>query len=149
MAGEIVRREHGVLPLPIDGLPEFSASAPLRAGYAGGFFHPVTGYSFPAAIRLALHVASRAPEDVFDASYASLIADLRAQQRFALLLNRLLYRAVAEENRWAVLSRFYGLPTVTARRFYALSTTRADRARILCGRPPRGISLRKALEAIA
>ncbi len=149
LAGEIVRREHGVLPLPIDALPEFSARPPLRAGYAGGFFHPVTGYSFPAAIRLALHVASRAPEDIFDAAYASLIADLRAQQRFALLLNRLLYRAVGEENRWAVLSRFYGLPAATARRFYALSTTRADRARIVCGRPPRGISLRKALEAIA
>ena len=149
LRGEVLRRERGVLPLPISALPLLSESAPLRAGYGGGFFHPVTGYSFPAALRLALHVATREPEDVFDTAYRELIAGLRSQQKFGVLLNRLLYRAVEEADRWRVLSRFYRLPAPVIARFYALSSTRADRARILCGRPPRGVSLRRAVEALA
>lgn len=137
LRGQVVRRESGVLPLPLDALP---ALDPARAGYAGGFFHPVTGYSLPLALRFALRVASGQPLE---------LAQLRAQQKFALLLNRLLYRATEPADRWRVLSRFHALPAATLRRFYALETTRADRARILCGRPPRGVNLRKALEALA
>jgi lycopene beta-cyclase len=149
LRGEVLRRERGVLPLPIGAPPPLSDSAPLRAGYGGGFFHPVTGYSFPAALRLALHVATREPERVFDGAYRELTTGLRSQQKFGVLLNRLLYRAVEEADRWRVLSRFYRLPAPVIARFYALSSTRADRARILCGRPPRGVSLRRAVEALA
>ena len=42
-------------------LPRPEAS-PLVAGYAGGFFHPVTGYSLPVAVRLASLLASVPPE---------------------------------------------------------------------------------------
>lgn len=140
--GIVVRRESGVLPLPLERLPQFETGSPLRAGYGGGFFHPVTGYSLPLAVRFALRVAAGA----LDARW---LLQVRAQQRFALLLNRLLYRATPEAERWRVLSRFHALPADVIRRFYALESTHADRARILCGRPPRGISLRRALEALA
>ena len=43
---------------------------PLVAGYAGGFFHPVTGYSFPVAVRLASLVASLPPERALGAELA-------------------------------------------------------------------------------
>jgi len=43
-----------------------------------------------------------------------------------------------------VLERFYRLPESSIARFYALSTTAFDRARILCGRPPRGMSFGRA-----
>lgn len=142
LGGEVVRRESGVLPLPLERLPWPGSGSPLRAGYGGGFFHPVTGYSLPLAVRLALRIAA----GDLDARW---LAQVRAQQRFGLLLNRLLYRATPEDERWRVLSRFYALPAAAIRRFYALETTRADRARILCGRPPRGVSLRRALEALA
>ncbi len=50
----IGREETGILPLPaLAAAPR--ASSPFRAGYAGGWFHPTTGYSFPIAARLALH----------------------------------------------------------------------------------------------
>ena len=57
------RRESGVLPLPISAPPlkEPGPDAPLLAGYQGGWFHPVTGYSFPLAVRLASSVAGLAP----------------------------------------------------------------------------------------
>jgi lycopene beta-cyclase len=140
--GEVLRRESGVLPLPLERLPQFGTRSPLRAGYGGGFFHPVTGYSLPLAVRLALRIAA----GDLDARW---LGQVRAQQRFGLLLNRLLYRATPAKERWRVLSRFHGLSAATIRRFYALESTRGDRARILCGRPPRGVSLRRALEALA
>ena len=142
LRGAVVRRESGVLPLPLERLPPFATGSPLRAGYGGGFFHPVTGYSLPLAVRFALRVAHGAVD-------ARWLSQVRAQQRFALLLNRLLYRATAEGDRWRVLSRFHALPAAVIRRFYALESTHADRVRILCGRPPRGVSLRRALEVFA
>jgi lycopene beta-cyclase len=140
----IARVESGVLPLPASGSAP-RAGSPLLAGYAGGWFHPTTGYSFPIAARLAEHVAQSTPETLFDARFDELAREHARQQRYAFLLNRLLFQAVPEAARRNVLERFYKLPEASIARFYALSTTAFDRARILCGRPPRGLSLGRAL----
>jgi hypothetical protein len=42
--------------------------------------------------------------------------------------------------------RFYGLPEETIQRFYALQMSTLDKTRLICGRPPRGFSLRRALQ---
>jgi lycopene beta-cyclase len=144
-ASRIVREETGVLPIPRRSGPAPASGLPLVAGYQGGWFHPTTGYSFPAAVRLALHLASREPEAIFDAAWSSMRREHERQQRFFLFLNRLLFDAFRPEDRWNVLARFYRLPEPTIRRFYAMTTTTTDRARILCGRPPRGLSVRAAL----
>ncbi|HYP74914.1 MAG TPA: lycopene beta-cyclase CrtY [Polyangiaceae bacterium] len=140
----IAREETGILPLPAAAAVMRSGS-PFQAGYAGGWFHPTTGYSFPIAARLALHVASKTPETLFDERYDTLAREHARQQRYACLLNRLLFQAVPPDARRNVLERFYQLPEPSIARFYALSTTALDRARILCGRPPRGLSLGRAL----
>jgi lycopene beta-cyclase len=139
----VVREESGVLPLPTRlgagaGTP---SSALVQAGYAGGLFHPSTGYSLPVALRFALHIAGRPASAALDAGYADWMAGHRRQVRYAVWLNRLLFEAFAPEQRHHVLERFYRLPAATIRRFYALQTTPLDRARILCGRPPSGFSL--------
>ncbi|MCC6215647.1 MAG: lycopene beta-cyclase CrtY [Polyangiaceae bacterium] len=144
--GEVVREEQGVLPLPEEGIGTPTRDGVLLGGYQGGWFHPTTGYSFPVALRLALHVASRSPAEVFGPAFDRLVAEHRRQWRFAAWLNRLLFRAVQPHDRHHVLARFHRMPEATIRRFYALSTTGTDRARILCGRPPRGVSLRAALD---
>lgn len=144
--GSIVRREHGVLPLPIAAAAPDPDSDVLVAGYAGGWFHPTTGYSFPIALRVAAFVAL-----VLDPAIdrASLLGELRTAHRdqvsFALVLNKMLFRWFPPDQRHYVLSRFYRLPPDTIERFYALTTTRMDRARILVGRPPRGLSWRAML----
>jgi len=56
------------------------------------------------------------------------------------------------EDRWTALARFYRLPEPTIARFYASRSTRWDRARMLLGRPPRGVAwgrLWSALEEAA
>ncbi len=141
------RVEHGVLPLPLRGAgPSIDGDGALVAGYQGGWFHPTTGYSFPVAARLAWAAAAPPPED--EEELAVLAAATRRQVRFAHLLNRLLFHATPPGERWRVLERFHHLPDATVARFYALAMTRADRMRLLCGRPPAGVSLRAALAAL-
>jgi lycopene beta-cyclase len=144
---QILRRERGVLPIPwravddADVLTGEPGAYLLRAGWRGGWFHPMTGYSLPVAARLAAFVAARAPERLAD-GFAAHLAAHRRQCRFARLLARMLFRNVKAPDRRNLLERFYRLPVATIRRFYALEPSAADKARILCGRPPRGFRLR-------
>jgi len=143
--GAVLREERGVLPIPSLPLRALSSARLVRAGYGGGLFHPTTGYSLPVALRFALFVAQRPARDALGPDYHRWRAAHERQAQFCLLLNRLLFGAFAPDDRYHVLERFYGLPESTIRRFYALDTHAADRARILCGRPPRGFSLRRLL----
>jgi lycopene beta-cyclase len=144
---ECVREESGVLPMPWANGHEIDRASPLRAGYAGGFFHPATGYSLPVALRLAMHVATHTSDDMFEAEFTELVQRHKRQARYARELNRLLFHCFAPEEMWNVFARFYTLPEATLARFYSLSLTRWDQARILLGRPPRGFSLSHALTA--
>jgi lycopene beta-cyclase len=144
---EVVREENGVLPLPWQppDVDEPSPGQPLRAGYQGGWFHPVTGYSFPLAVRLALYVAATPITDVLGPGLARLIREHRKQMQYGCRLNKMLFQWFPPAQRYNVLERFYRLPEATIRRFYALALTTGDRARILMGKPPRGMSLRAAV----
>lgn len=144
---ECVREETGVLPMPWASGAPIDRTSPLRAGYAGGFFHPATGYSLPVALRLAMHVATHATRDMFSADFDRLIERHERQSRYAQELNRLLFHCFAPSEMWNVFAWFYRLPEEVLARFYALALTRWDQARILLGRPPRGFSLSHALSA--
>ncbi|MBI5532988.1 MAG: lycopene beta-cyclase CrtY [Deltaproteobacteria bacterium] len=144
----IVREEHGVLPMPWQaGAPsEAPLSSPLPAGYAAGWFHPATGYSLPLAVRLALHVSGCEPASVFGAELDRLWSRQRSQARFFHVLNWMLFNLVEPRERWKLFARFHTLPEDTILRFYAMRTTLGDRARILSGRPPQGLRLRRLFE---
>ena len=144
---DVIRDEHGVLPLPLDLPVEPGAldDGPIVAGYQGGWFHPTTGYSFPVVLRVAGFLAREAHLADAGARWQRLVADHRRQLGFALRLNRMLFRWFAPGDRHNVLARFYRLPEASVRRFYALRLTAGDRARIMCGRPPRGLSWRALL----
>lgn len=144
----VIRAEKGVLPLPAQMTlrPQIQPGL-LFGGYQGGWFHPTTGYSFPLAVRFAGTVA-RVPIEELCERVTALAARELHQRRFATLLNRMLFQGFEPEQRYHVLERFYRLPSATVRRFYALTLTSGDRARILCGRPPQGLSLHGFLSAL-
>ena len=134
------REEQGVLPVVIGGnFDRFwpSADTVARAGVRGGFFHSLTSYSLPEAVRFALWLASEAPLDarLGPATRARAVAHWR-RSKFDRLLTRMLMRAADPPRRYRVLQRFYRLPAPLIERFYAGRSTLGDRMRILTGRPP-------------
>ncbi|WP_312798557.1 lycopene beta-cyclase CrtY [Tianweitania sp.] len=147
---EEVRREHGVLPITLDGdidLLWTGVTVP-RIGLAGNFFHPTTGYSLPDAARVADLIAAL-PQLTSAAILAALQTHAKTlwrDQRFFRALNRMLFLAGEQDQRWRVMQRFYQLPEPLIERFYAGQTTAADKLRILAGKPP--VPVAQALSAL-
>lgn len=134
------REEHGALPVVTGGdfdklWPKHDSVA--RAGARGGFFHPLTSYSLPDAVRFAVWLAEDAPLDdsLGEATRARARTHWR-RGRFYRLLTALLFHAAAPPDRYRVLERFYRLSGPLIARFYAGSSTGLDKARILSGKPP-------------
>ena len=59
----------------------------------------------------------------------------------------MLFDAAEPDARYRIFQRFYRLPEGLIERFYSARTTFADKARILCGKPP--VSIPRALLALA
>lgn len=134
---ELVRREKGVLPITLAAKPN---AFDLQAiGIRGGFYHAVTGYSLPNAVRVADGLTKSM------AVYSQHFQNHHFKsERFFRLLNRMLFRAAKTEERYKVLQRFYRLSPALIRRFYAGELTLRDKLRILIGKPPVPVS--KALQ---
>jgi lycopene beta-cyclase len=149
---EIVRREHGVLPISLAYDAErFWVESPPdvpQAGMRAALFHPTTGYSLPEAVRVANLIAEAWP--VGSEALAALIKahalTRYRQQGFYRLLNRMLFLAARPDRRHLVLQRFYRLPQPLIERFYAGETSFFDIIRILTGKPPVPVS--KAIKCI-
>jgi lycopene beta-cyclase len=148
----VLREENGVLPVVMGGdLDHYWASGSGRtakAGARGGFFQPVTSYSLPDAVRTAIFIAEQ-PD--LDGDKLNMLTRQRAEEhwkagRFYRMLNRMLFRASAPNERYKILERFYRLKPGLIERFYAGQSTGGDKARILSGKPP--VPLGKALQAI-
>lgn len=150
---EVLSEETGVLPVVARGDAAAFRAATDRgvalAGVRAGLFQPLTSYSFPDAVRLALHVAGSP-----DLSGTGLVAATRAwaQQHwrrgaFYRMLSAMLFGAAAPGDRYRVLQRFYGLDQHLIERFYAGETSMIDKLRILTGKPP--VPIGAALRALS
>ena len=148
----VLREEKGVLPVVMGGdLENYWASGSSRvakAGARGGFFHGVTSYSLPDAVRNAVFVAGM---DDLDGDKLNVTLRRRADkqwksQSFYRNLNRMLFHAAKPHERYKVLERFYTLSPVLIERFYAGLSSAADKMRVLSGKPP--VPVGKALRAL-
>ncbi|HEX8055961.1 MAG TPA: lycopene beta-cyclase CrtY [Novosphingobium sp.] len=139
---EVLREDRGVLP--VIGAGDFAKfwpdadTGPARAGVRAGLMHPLTSYSLPDAVRLAIQIC-RLPNlsgaALASASYAWAGAHWQ-QGKFYRMLTRMLFGAGEPQYRFRMLERFYRMPSGLIERFYAGRTTRGDMVRILAGRPP-------------
>lgn len=148
----VLRDEDGVLPIAIEGdirahLDSFPEGiAPV--GMAAGLFHPVTGYSFPDAVRLALHL-SKLPDlggAAIDRAARAFAIETWESRGFYRLLNKMLFRAAFPHERRRILEHFYRLDAELVGRFYAGHSSLLDKMRILTGRPP--IPIPRAIRGI-
>lgn len=134
------REEHGALPVVTGG--DFDKLWPrhdpvARAGARGGFFHPLTSYSLPDAVRFAVWLAEEAPLDNSLGAATRACARKHWQRgRFYRLLTALLFHAASPHQRYVVLERFYRLSGPLIARFYAGNSTGLDKVRLLSGKPP-------------
>lgn len=142
--------EEGVLPVTMGGDFDlfWPAGSPARMGVSGGFFHPVTGYSLPDAVRTAMLLAA---EPSFEGAGLSRMLRVEAKQlwrerAFYRLLNRMLFRAAEPDQRYRVLEHFYRLDPDLVTRFYAGRSGALDKIRIVSGKPP--VAVGKALAAL-
>lgn len=145
-------RETGVLPVCKGGDFEayWSAASPgvAKAGLRGGFFHAMTGYSLPDAVRIA-HRVSALDHPHGEALHEALRHEARRHwrgQAFYRMLATLLFDAAEPAGRHRILERFYTLDPSLIARFYAGKTTLYDKARILIGKPP--VPIRGAIAAL-
>ncbi|WP_062206665.1 lycopene beta-cyclase CrtY [Aureimonas sp. AU12] len=148
----LVREEHGILPIALDGRIEdlvAEAAGVPTVGLARALFHPTTGYSLPDAVHVADLVA--ALPDLSSASLARLLAaharNLWQDRAYFRLLNRLLFLAGVPEERYRILEHFYRLPDPLVARFYAARLDMGDKIRIFAGKPP--VSIRSAIRVLA
>jgi lycopene beta-cyclase len=149
----VLREESGVLPVIAAGnfahfWPD-PGNSPARAGARAGLLHPLTSFSLPLAVRLAIDLANL-PEVTGAALAAASYRHARAHWRrggFYRMLSTMLFGAASPKRRYKVLERFYLLPPGLIERFYAGRSSWADRARILIGRPP--VRIGAALASLA
>jgi lycopene beta-cyclase len=137
------REEQGQLPVIIGGDFDrfWPASDPVaRAGARGSFFHPLTSYSLPEAVRFASWLADELPLDRLAPATRRRAEAHWRRSWYDRLLARMLFRAADPVDRYRVLQRFYRLPTPLIGRFYSGQSTLADRIRILVGKPPVPVS---------
>ncbi|KHD87166.1 MAG: hypothetical protein OM95_15840 [Bdellovibrio sp. ArHS] len=153
---QILKVESGVLPIPLDE-ERIDANSSIKLGMAGGFFHPVTGYSLADCVRMAEGITEL--KDINKHTVAELLKNYRSQQalrrKFYFLLNRMMFLAAPDAERRKIFEHFYGLSPALIERFYSGSTNAFDALRILTGKPPvdvwpavRAVFSRKEKEAI-
>ncbi len=142
----IERVESSALPIPLLE-PERRGNSQIPSiGMAGGFFHRVTGYSLPWAVRIA-GCLSR----MDDYTPSLVLEELRKfrlgykrMDGFGLLLNRMLFCAAEPRERRKIFAHFYRLPEGLIQRFYTGHMTILDMGRVLVGKPP--VRIQRALK---
>ena len=151
---QTIGSETGVLPVITGGdfarwQAELRVPGVARAGARGGFVHPLTSYTLPFAVETALAVATHAdlPGDRLAALLEQRGREHWATTRFYRLLGTMLMGAARPDERFRVFQRFYRLSPALIERFYAARSTRMDKTRVLCGKPPVPVS--RAVGAIA
>lgn len=141
----VLRRERGILPMPGRGRAPSAVQSPIVAGYRGGYFHPVTGYSFPLAVRFAEALSRTDPERLIRSPVLQLARQHGQQLGFLFALTRIMFRWFAPQRRFSVLEHFYRLPEGLIARFYAAQLSGLDRVRIFWGPLPRGLDWQRVL----
>ncbi|MGX7953172.1 lycopene beta-cyclase CrtY [Tsuneonella sp. HG249] len=152
--GETIDSETGVLPVVTGGNFEAFRAAHRTSGVPtigarGGFVHPLTSYTLPFAVETALAIADQ--PGIAGPELAKLVEGRAAahwrRTAFYRRLGRMMFGAGSPEERYRAFALVYGLPQPLVERFYAGKSTHADRARILCNRPP--VPVLRAIRALA
>ncbi len=144
---EVLRREVGALPLSMVAPKPKIVDWPT-IGAETNFLNPVTGYTLPHTLRLVQTLMDRSSLTIASMKRV-LNQEFRKETprlRYYAMLNRMMFLASKNDQRYRLLERFYKLPEPLIDRFYSGQLTLMDQARILMGKPP--VPIGEALKAI-
>ncbi len=145
------RLETGVLPVVMGGdFKAYWASTGdhAKVGARGGFIQPMTSYSLPDAVRLAVAMPNLIDHQGLSFGSAIKVRACAHWRRggYYRMLGIMLFRAADPKDRYKIFERFYKLSPALIARFYAGQSSVYDKARILMGKPP--VPLFRALRAL-
>ncbi len=142
----ILRKEKESLPIPIFS-PRQDVKGPIAIGLKSGLFHPVTGYSFSAAVRLAgAATLAYAAGNNIEKEIETFKKNWIQKTKFLYGLNRMLFGAAHDDQRVKIFERFYRLPNGLIHRFYSGNLKSKDQLRILIGKPP--VKVHRAIKSL-
>ena len=149
----VQREEVGILPAPMGGDvsdfnpgPDSSTSKGIpTSGVRAGLFHTTTGYSLPFALRFAEAVSAL---PILDSPNVFALGQQASREeweraKYFRLLNRMLFKAAAPDQRFKMFQQFYRRSEKLIQRFYYGRLKPTDYVRIMTGKPP--ISLVRAM----
>jgi len=142
-SGEPVSFETGVLPVITGGnfrayQREQHVEGVSLAGARGGFVHPLTSYTLPIAVEVALSIAADAdlPGDQMAAKLEAAARRHWSATGYYRFLGTMLFGAAKPAERYKVFERFYRLKAGLIERFYSGRSTLFQKGRVLVGKPP-------------
>ena len=140
---EVISKEEGSLPLPMEVI---TVKDQDRVISLAGIFHDTTGYSLPDAVRCVDKICR-----LKDLNFEAVSTEVKAYRQsregdraFFRMLNRLLFEAAPDQERFKVLQFFYRRPIDLIEKFYTGKLSALDRIRVFLGKPP--VQIHRALK---
>jgi lycopene beta-cyclase len=136
---DVVRRETGVLPIPLSVVPNLKKTGVIDLS---GIFHDTTGYSLPYAVKIISRLMKLPKLDLkhFNNCISEVREEIEGNRKFFRMLNSLLFKAAHPDERYKMLEFFYRHRPELISRFYSAEMTGLDKIKFFMGRPPVSIS---------
>ena len=140
-----LREEAGILPIPFHyhgTVEKHSSVIDLR-----GIFHDTTGYSLPDAVRLIQRIVNgQLDPETIQKKVSSYRRETQSNREFFCFLNRMMFQASEDEDRYKTLEFFYRSHENAIKKFYAGKMNGWDKVRFFLGKPP--VKVTRALQTI-
>lgn len=149
---KVHQEEEGCLPLPVNvnfiaNLESDSQNPALvQIGMRSGLLHPTTGYSLLMAVKTIDYLLSIHSHQKWPIAFKKFRENNIKQQRFYVLLNRVMFRGNKPQFRYRFLEHFYRLPEEVISRFYAHQMDFIGKMKFFLRRPP--VDVKAALKAV-
>jgi lycopene beta-cyclase len=131
----VLRRETGCLPIPLEPIHHAQQAGVVKLA---GIFHDTTGYSLPYAVKVINQLVQLQEFNASSAAQAveKLRQSFEPNRHFFRMLNLLLFKSSAPEQRYRMLEFFYRRPEPLINRFYGGELSGWDKLKFFMGKPP-------------
>lgn len=140
----VLRREKASLPIPLEKVTKTISDNVINLS---GIFHDTTGYSLPYAVKVIESLLSEKPSFTsFQTKLAAFEKRIAQDRAFFRTLNRFMFRASGNAQRYKMLQFFYKHRPELISHFYAGEMGQLEKVRFFMGKPP--VSIFSAMKEV-